>query len=110
MKNQGTLENLASNKDIFLSLGSNLNSHYGSKIQNLKIAQLLMLSRNINIIKRSSYYETLAYPNKEDPKFINCVIKVHTKLSPIELINALLKIEKLLGRTRKKKMNLEFVI
>ena len=43
-KNQDILENPAKNKYIFLSLGSNLSSIFGSKINNLEIAQLLLIS------------------------------------------------------------------
>ena len=85
-----------------MALGSNLNSEFGSRLKNLEVAQLLILSKNINIIDRSSYYETLSYPNKEEPKFVNCVIKINTKLTPMNLLNRILNIEKKIGRTRKK--------
>ena len=85
-----------------MALGSNLNSEFGSRLKNLEVAQLLIISKNIDIIDRSSYYETLSYPNKNDPKFINCVIKINTKLTPNKLLSVLLKIEKVIGRTRKK--------
>ena len=85
-----------------MSLGSNLESEFGSRLKNLEIAQLLIISKNIDIIDRSSYYETISYPNKKNPKFINCVIKINTKLTPNKLLDVLLKIEKVIGRTRKK--------
>ena len=80
-----------------MSLGSNLESEFGSRLKNLEIAQLLIISKNIDIIDRSSYYETISYPNKKNPKFINCVIKINTKLTPNKLLNVLLKIEKVIG-------------
>ena len=93
-----------------MALGSNLNSEFGSRLKNLEVAQLLIISKNIDIIDRSSYYETLSYPNKNDPKFVNCVIKINTNLSPKNLLNVILNIEEKIGRIRKKKMNQEFVI
>ena len=102
-KRPDILENQVKLKNIFLSLGSNLESKFGSRLKNLEIAQMLILSKNIDIIDRSSYYETLSYPNKKDPKFINCVIKVHTNLAPNNLLNIILNIEKEIGRKRNKK-------
>ena len=102
-KRQDILENQVNSKSIFLALGSNLNSEFGSRLKNLEVAQLLIISKNIDIIDRSSYYETLSYPNKNDPKFVNCVIKINTKLSPKNLLNVILNIEEKIGRIRKKK-------
>jgi len=89
-----------------LALGSNLNSEFGSRLKNLEVAQLLIISKNIDIIDRSSYYETLSYPNKNDPKFVNCVIKINTKLSPKNLLNVILNIEKKIGKIQNKSINL----
>ena len=101
-KRPDIFENQVNSKSVFLALGSNLDSKFGSKLKNLEIAQLLIISENIDIIDRSSYYETLSYPNKEEPKFVNCVIKINTKLTPMNLLNRILNIEKKIGRTRKK--------
>ncbi len=100
-KNQDILKNQVSSKNIILALGSNLDSKYGNKIKNLEIAQLLLISNGIYIIKKSCYYESLSDPNYKDPKFINCVLEVQTNLKPIYLINIIFKIEKFLGRNRK---------
>ena len=100
-KNQDILENQANSKSIILAIGSNLDSKYGNKMKNLEIAQLLLISNGIYIIKKSSYYESLSDPNYKDPKFINCVLEVQTNLKPIYLINIIFKIEKFLGRNRK---------
>ena len=57
----------------------------------------------IEIIKKSNFYETCSYPNKENPKFINIVISVKTHLSPVDLMSVLLFIEEKLERKRNKK-------
>ena len=88
---------------IILGLGSNLDSIFGSKINNLEIAQLFLINEKIQIISRSNYYETEAYPNKNDPKFINCIIKIKTNFNPSKLIKIILRVEKTIGRFRKKK-------
>ena len=56
----------------------------------------------IKIIKVSSIYETLSWPNKNHPKFYNIVVKIITKLKPTNLFYAIKYIEKKLGRKKAK--------
>ena len=56
----------------------------------------------IKIIKVSSIYETLSWPNKNHPKFYNIVVKTVTKLKPTNLFYAIKYIEKKLGRKKAK--------
>ena len=97
MIKQDILENQA--KIAFLAIGSNL----GNKKRNIELAKFKLESNNIKIIKSSNNYETLSWPNKKKPKFINVVIKIKTNLSPIKLMQRCLDIEKELGRKRNKK-------
>ena len=88
---------------ILLGIGSNLSSVFGSRFNNINLAILLLKKYNIKIIKKSSFYETPAYPNKNDPKFINIVIQIKTNLSPSTLSSTIISIEKFLKRERGKK-------
>ena len=88
---------------ILLGLGSNLDSSFGDRFQNIDLALIYLKTKNIEIIKKSSFYETPAYPNKKDPKFINIVLSIKTKLPPIDLISVLLFVEEKLHRKRNKK-------
>jgi len=88
---------------VYLGVGSNLSSTFGNRFKNINLAITALKEKNINIIKKSSFYETLAYPNKNDPKFINIVIGVETHLSPNELMKNLIFIEEKLQRKRNKK-------
>tara|TARA_B100001175_G_C19508350_1_gene642193 strand:- start:192 stop:722 length:531 start_codon:yes stop_codon:yes gene_type:complete len=88
---------------IFLALGSNLTSEFGDRFQNINLAINLLNEKNINLVNKSSFYESVSYPNKNDPKFINIVISVQTKLKSQDLMNCLLSIEEKLGRKRLKK-------
>ena len=65
----------------FLGIGSNL----GSKKRNIEKAKFLLEKNPIKILKSSNIYETYSWPNKNDPKFYNIVIKIITKLKPIKL-------------------------
>ena len=49
-------------------------------------------------MKLSSYYESLSWPNPKNPKFLNIVIKIKTKLKPKILLSINKKIEILIGR------------
>ena len=88
---------------IILSLGSNLSSNYGNRFDNIKKAVSFLNEYNIFVHKKSSYYETPSYPNKNNPKFINIVVTVKTKLLPFELMSILIQIEEKLERKRNKK-------
>jgi len=90
-------------KMIFLGLGSNLPSKYGDRFTNINLAISSLEGYGIKVIKKSSFYETPSYPNKENPKFINAVILVETILPPIDLMSVLIFIEEKLERKRGKK-------
>ena len=88
---------------IFLSLGSNLSSKLGDRFDNLLEAISHIENIGINLDKKSSFYETPSYPDKDNPKFINIMISVKSNFSPGKLMLELTDIEKKLGRKRGKK-------
>ena len=88
---------------IFLALGSNLSSSFGDRFKNINLAISYLEGYEIQIVKKSNFYETYSYPNKKNPKFINIVISIKTYLSPVDLMSVLLFIEVKLERKRNKK-------
>jgi len=82
---------------VYLSLGSNLGK---KKLNLIKAKFLLQNSTFIKIIKVSSFYKTESWPNKNDPFFLNIVIKIKTRLKPLELFKLIKNIEKFLGRKK----------
>ena len=63
--------------------------------------QSLFISNNgIKISKSSSYFESLSWPNPNNPKFLNIVLKVITNLEPLSLLNKCKEIEKKIGRKK----------
>ena len=88
---------------VYLGIGSNLSSEYGDRFFNINLSISYLESYGIKTIKMSSFYETPSYPNKNNPKFINVVIEVDTKLPPEDLASVLLYVEQKMGRTRVKK-------
>jgi 2-amino-4-hydroxy-6-hydroxymethyldihydropteridine diphosphokinase len=85
---------------ILLSLGSNLPSKYGDSKNTILKCYEFFNNNDIKILKKSSFYETFAIPNKSDPKFVNSVISVETKFSAEELIKYILKVEEKFDRKR----------
>jgi len=88
---------------IIISLGSNLPSRFGDRFHNIELAISLLEQSGVKIVKKSSFYETPSYPNKENPKFINMIILVETELPPVDLMSVLIFIEEKLERKRYKK-------
>ena len=88
---------------ILLGLGSNLSSSFGDRFQKIDLAVSALEGYGIQLKKKSSYYESLSYPNKKNPKFINIVIEIETHLPPEDLASVLIFIEEYLERKRKKK-------
>ena len=86
-------------KIAFLGIGSNL----GDKKRNIELAKSKLEKNNITITKVSKNYETLSWPDKKKPKFVNIVLKIKTSLSPKDLMKKCLYIEKELGRLRNNK-------
>ena len=88
---------------IYLNIGSNLSSVYGNRFKNIEKSISLLISKDIKLIKISSFYETPSYPNLRHPKFVNISLKVKTTLSPILFLNKIKLIEKKIGRLKTKK-------
>ena len=97
MTGQDILENQA--KSIYLSIGSNL----GNRFENIEKAKFKLSQNNIRILRSSSYYESLSWPNPKSPKFLNVVLNVKTDLKPLKLLTICKEIEIDLGRKKMKK-------
>jgi 2-amino-4-hydroxy-6-hydroxymethyldihydropteridine diphosphokinase len=80
---------------VYLGLGSNL----GDRRSNLE-ESIKQISEFAVIKKSSSIYETEPWGLKDQPKFLNQVILVETKLAPKELLSRLKTIEQIMGRKK----------
>ena len=81
----------------YLGLGSNL----GNRQDNLNRA-LDYLSHRLQVDKVSSTYDTQPIGNINQPRFLNMVCQIDTRLAPIELLTLIKGIESRLGRTPSK--------
>jgi 2-amino-4-hydroxy-6-hydroxymethyldihydropteridine diphosphokinase len=80
----------------FLSLGGNV----GDRENNLKKARQLLNAHCGRLTKVSSLYETEAWGHQSGNTYLNQVVKLETKLSPVRLMLKLQQIEQELGRKR----------
>jgi len=85
---------------ILIALGSNLASPVGSPAETVRAALASLSANGIAPIKVSSLYETQAWPNPADPAFVNAAAQVETELPPVQLLEALHRIERSFGRER----------
>jgi 2-amino-4-hydroxy-6-hydroxymethyldihydropteridine diphosphokinase len=81
---------------VFLSLGSNI----GDRAENIARAVEALGERGVHVTRRSSLYETEPVDVRGGGWFLNCVVEAETDLMPGPLMDALLAIERTLGRRR----------
>ena len=84
---------MAERKLIYLSLGSNL----GDRAANLQSAIEALAGVGVQVLRRSSMYETEPVDLLEQPWFLNCAIEAETSLAPRALLEKLQAIEQQLG-------------
>lgn len=82
---------------VCLGLGSNV----GDREEYIEQAIFLLGKvKGIEVLKRSSNYETEAEGKIEQPSFINAAVEIKTTLSPHKLLKEIQEIENVLGRER----------
>jgi 2-amino-4-hydroxy-6-hydroxymethyldihydropteridine diphosphokinase len=84
----------------YLQTGSNL----GDRFRHLETAMQAITAIPATLLKASSVYETAPWGLTDQPAFLNQVLHVETLLDPHSLMEALLSIEKEMGRIRTEKM------
>lgn len=80
---------------VYLSLGSNV----GDREANLEAA-VARLGQVGTVITVSSLYETEPVEFTAQAWFLNCVVLLETEMMPVQLLAALLEIERMMGRRR----------
>lgn len=84
----------------FIGVGSNL----GVPADNCEEAiRLLNATDDIEMISRSSLYESEPVGKTDQNSFVNATVAIKTSLVPERLLDAVLSIEKTLGRERREK-------
>ncbi len=86
-------------KQVLIGLGANI----GNKTQNLERALRLLEQQVGPVLAVSSIYETAPWGKAEQPSFFNQAAMLSTQLDPFRTMEALLDIEKVMGRKRREK-------
>lgn len=82
---------------FFLGIGSNL----GDSLSNCRNAiDILAQDSRIRVLDTSDFYTTEPYGFVAQPWFINCVIRVATRMEPVRLLECCLEIERKFKRQR----------
>ncbi len=81
---------------VYLSLGSNM----GDRVENVARAVAALGQHGVRVTRQSALYETQPVNVRGDDWFLNCVVEAETTMTPEELMNVLLAIERSLGRRR----------
>ena len=82
-----------------IALGSNLASRFGDRDANLREA--IRRARELGDLRAvSRFYDTAPVGMTEQPRFLNAAMLLETELEPVELMRALLAIERAMGRER----------
>jgi len=73
----------------------------GERDENLEHALALLEQEQIHVVLRSSIYETEPQDVAAQPWFLNIAVACETRLFPLQLLTALLRIEREMGRVRR---------
>ncbi len=83
---------------VYLSLGSNKGDRIGYVQQ---AASLLGLDEGITIVRTSAFYETEPWNMNTQTWFVNAIVEIKTKYTPLGLLQVCQRIENQLGREHK---------
>ncbi len=83
-----------------MALGCNLPGAYTSREALLEAAVAALPSEGLEVIARSGWWRSAAWPDPDGPEYLNGVALVRTALPPAEALAALHRIEARFGRAR----------
>jgi 2-amino-4-hydroxy-6-hydroxymethyldihydropteridine diphosphokinase len=85
---------------VFVALGCNDKGVWSDCREALEAALARFRSEGIDVVARSSWWRSQAWPDPNDPPFLNGVVLVRTAHDPHALMAALGRIEEAFGRRR----------
>lgn len=85
---------------VIVALGCNDRGAWSDCREALEAALARFRAEGIDVVARSSWWRSAAWPDPDDPPFLNGVVMVRTAHGPHELMAALGRIEEAFGRRR----------
>jgi 2-amino-4-hydroxy-6-hydroxymethyldihydropteridine diphosphokinase len=90
---------------VIIALGGNMPGDYGSSEALLDKAIDTLATRGLNVIARSGWWRSNAWPDPTQPAYTNGVVIVETSLAPLQVMAALHDLEGSFGRLRGRRNN-----
>jgi len=88
---------------IFVGIGANLPSSYGSPRATCERAVEALIEAGVDVFARSRWYESAPVPVSDQPWYVNGVAAVKTDDDPAKLLQLLHNIEARFGRVRRER-------
>lgn len=83
---------------ILIALGANLPSPQGVPATTLRAALARFPEENIEVRAVAPFYRSCAWPDPNDPPFVNSVAHIETQRDPASLLAVLKELERAFGR------------
>jgi 2-amino-4-hydroxy-6-hydroxymethyldihydropteridine diphosphokinase len=84
--------------NIIIAYGSNLTIGHDGPSQQFEAVVKALVSQNLSLKSRSSLWSSEAWPDPNDPPFVNAVLHMKTSLTPQALMSVLKQVERDFGR------------
>lgn len=85
---------------VIVALGGNIGGVWGSSAAIIERALDRLPEVGLKVLRRSSLWRSVAWPDPAEPEYINAVALVETDLGPAETLAALHRLERDFGRER----------
>ncbi|HEX7758698.1 MAG TPA: 2-amino-4-hydroxy-6-hydroxymethyldihydropteridine diphosphokinase [Caulobacteraceae bacterium] len=85
---------------IIIAMGSNLPGDYASSTVLLEAALSRFSGAGLNVLRRSRWWRSAAWPDPSGPEYLNGVVLVETSLPPEAVLAQILALEAQFGRRR----------
>ena len=95
---------------VFIAYGSNLLSGPVTASQAFRAVVKNLRDRGLIVNRISRLWSSKAWPNPDDPPYVNAVLQIATDLQPAELMSLLHDLEREAGRVRDGRLNVPRVL
>ena len=85
---------------VIIAMGSNLPGDYASSTVLLEAALARFPGAGLNVMRRSRWWRSAAWPDPSRPEYLNGVVLVETSLPPRAVLAQILALEAQFGRGR----------
>jgi len=81
-----------------ISCGANISGPLGKPSETLKIVLEELRKRNLEVVRKSKLYSSLAFPDPKEPKYLNRCLELKVDFKAVDVLKLLKQIENKMGR------------